>query len=302
MHSCITWGILKTMKKILFLLLSVCAAGLLTGAAAAQTEIIAPSAGITNTTLLPLNVSGLSVCPGVEFELRYDFHVITITGVTSAPQYRGTISIVPNINNAVGLTRVLVISTNGITAGTPAPLLMINVSVNGTGYTPLQLQNAKWVSADFNSVAFDTATSGLITTNGATVPAAEVTTLPSPPPATATPVTAQANPTELPTLDLPPPSGTSAPVTRESPAIPVITTAPVPERTMVLFSPTETGAGVPTLTETGSVAAPPAETPSALPSLTTEPTATQKSPGFSFLIALAASGLAAVAVLCSRKV
>jgi hypothetical protein len=172
-----------TMKKILFLLLCVCATGLLAGVVAAETQIIAPSAGITNSALLPLNVSGLSVCPGVEFELRYDSGVITITGVTSGPRYRGTISIVPNINNAVGLAKILVISTNGITAAEPATLLMINVSVNGTGYTPLQLQNAKWVNAGFNSVAFDTATSGLITTNGATVPvAAVVTTLPPAPP------------------------------------------------------------------------------------------------------------------------
>jgi hypothetical protein len=281
-----------SMKKVLFLLLSVCAAGLLTGVAAAQTQIVAPSAGITDTTLLPLNVSGLSVCPGVEFEIRYDFHVITINGITSAPQYRGTISILPNINNAMGSARVLVISTNGITAGAPAPLLMINVSVNGTGYTPLQVQNAKWVSADFNSVAFDTATSGLITTNGATVPPASVITTLPPVTIAASPVLG--TPTTLPTLDLPTPAETTTPAEQVSFGVPVTTTVPLPERTMVLFSPapTETGAGVPT----------PTETTTPLPGLTAQPTSTQKSPGFSFVIAFTASGLAALAYLGFRKV
>jgi len=282
-------------KKIQFLILLVCAVGLPTGVAAAQSQIIAPSAGITNPALLPLNVSGLSTCPGIEFELRYDNRVIAITGVTSAPQYRGTISTVPNINNAAGSARFIVISTSGITAGAPVPLLMINVSVSGTGYTPLEVQNAKWVRADFTSVPFDTVENGLITTNGATVPpAVTVTTLPSPPPATAIPAQVQATLTEYPTLDLPTPSGTMPPEPQASFTLTVMTTAPVPERTMVLFSPapTETGSGVPA----------PAETTTPLPDLTAQPTATQKAPGFSSVIAFTASGLAALAYLGSRKV
>lgn len=280
------------MKMIQFLLLSVCATALLAGIAAGETRMSAPSAGIMNATLLPLNVSGLSVCPGVEFELRYDPGVITISGVTSGPRYRGTISIVPNINNAAGFARILVISTSGITAPEPATLLMINVSVNQTGYTPLQLQNAKWVTAGFNSVPFDTVTSGLITTNGATVPvAAVVTTLPPAPPIPAGPVYPPANPTELPTLDLPTPSGTTAPVTPESPAVTAIATGPVPERTLVLFSPTETGA----------VAATPTGTTTPPATQAAQPTETRKSPGFSWPVALAASGLGAVAVLWSRR-
>jgi hypothetical protein len=283
------------MKKITFLLLFVYAAGVLAGAAAAQTQIIAPSAGITDPTLLPLNVSGLSTCPGIEFELRYDSRVIAISGVTSAPRYRGTMSVVPNINNAAGTARVIVISTSGITADTPVPLLMINVSVNGTGYTPLEVQNAKWVRADFNSVPFDTVENGLITTNGATVPPAVTpTTLPSPPPTTAIPAAVQATFTEYPTLDLPTPSGTVTTEPAESPAVTATATLPVPERTMVLFSPAPA--------ETATAGAPPAEMTTAPGAAEALPTATQKSGGFSFPVAFTAAGIAALAYLGRRRV
>ena len=291
----------EIMKKILFLLLCVSAAVMLAGAAAAQTEIIAPSADITNPALLPLNVSGLSTCPGIEFELRYDNRVIAITGVTSAPLFRGKLSTVPNINNAAGTARVIVISTSGITAGAPVPLLMINVSVSGTGYTPFEVRNAKWVRADFTSAPFDTVKNGLITTNGATVPpAVTVTTLPPPPPTTAIPVQLQAQLTEYPTLDIPAPSGTeppepgASPVTEESPVLTPVPSAPVPERTMVLFSPAPE--------ETGAVAPMPTETTTPLPGLTAQPTTPQKAPGFSSVIAFIASGIAVLAYVGTRKV
>ena len=289
------------MKKILFLLLCVSAAVMLAGAAAAQTEITAPSADITNPALLPLNVSGLSTCPGIEFELRYDNRVIAITGVTSAPLFRGKLSTVPNINNAAGTGRVIVISTSGITAGAPVPLLMINVSVSGTGYTPLEVRNAKWVRADFTSAPFDTVENGLITTNGATVPpAVTVTTLPPPPPTTAIPVQVQAQLTEYPTLDLPAPSGTVPPepgaspaVTEESPVVTVIPPTPVPERTMVLFSPAPA--------ESAAGGASPAATPIAPEAPVAQPTTTQKAGSVVPAVALAAFGIAALLYLARRR-
>jgi hypothetical protein len=291
------------MTRIWYLILFFIAIVMMTGSAAAeQTTITAPSAAIYNATSLPFNISGLSGSPGLEFELRYNSSVLAVTGVAAAPAFRGS-NVIQNVNNDAGTAKILMISTNGITAAYPSSVILVTFTVKGTGYTPIQVQNAKWVSANFNSVAFDTVTNGLVTTNGATVPVAAVfTTIPPPPPTTATPVHPQANPTELPTLDLPTPSGPSAPAVEESPATPVITTAPLPERTMVLFSPTEAGAGVPTPNETATVAVTPAQTISALPVLTAEPAETQRSPGFSFIIALAASGLAAVAVLCSRRV
>ena len=264
---------------------------MVTGTAAAEpTTITAPSAGIYNTTTLPFNVSGLAGSPGLEFELRYDSSILSITSVVSGPAYQSA-NVIPNVNNNAGAAKILVISTDGITAASPSPVILVTFTVKGTGYTPLQLQNAKWVNAGFNSVAFDTATSGLITTNGATVPPVAVITTLQPAVITASPVLGA--PTTLPTLNLPTPAETTTPAEQVS-GVPATTTVPVPERTMVLFSPapTETGAGVPA----------PAETTTPLPSLTAQPTATQKAPGFSSVIAFTASGLAALAYLGSRKV
>jgi hypothetical protein len=280
------------MTRNFYVILFFIAIVMMTGSAAAEpTTITAPFADIYNITTLPFNVSGLSGSPGLEFELRYNSSVLAITSVVTAPAYRSS-NVIPNVYNDAGIAKILIISTNGINAASSTPVILVTFTVKGTGYTPLQLQNAKWVSADFNSVAFDTTTSGLVTTNGATVPPASViTTLP---PAVVTAPLVPGTPATLPTLDLPTPAETTIPAEQETSGVPVPTTVPVPERTMVLFSPgpTETGAGVPA----------PAETTPLLPALTAQPTTTQATPGFSSVIAFTASGLAALAYLGIRRV
>ena len=106
----------------------------------------------TNSTItIPVSVANITNISGISFDLLYNSSVTIISNVSSNESFIGS-SITQNIDNTIGITRIVLTNSNLISALAETPVIDITFDVTGGSgsSTALDLQNVEFSDSEFN--------------------------------------------------------------------------------------------------------------------------------------------------------
>jgi len=122
------------------------------------------SAPPNSTVTIPISVANVTNISGISFDLLYNSSVVTVGSVSANESFVGS-SITPNIDNANGITNIVLTNSNFISASAETPVIDIAFNVTG-GFgssTSLDLQNVEFNDSEFNPYTPAVVVDGMIT-------------------------------------------------------------------------------------------------------------------------------------------
>jgi len=108
------------------------------------------NAPLNSTITIPVSVANVANISGISFDLLYNSSVVIVTNVSASENFTGS-SIRPNIDNANGITNIVLTNSNLISASAETPVIDIAFNITGGSgsSTSLDLQNVEF--SDDNS-------------------------------------------------------------------------------------------------------------------------------------------------------
>ena len=106
----------------------------------------------TNSTItIPVSVAKITNISGISFDLLYNSSVAIVSNVSTNESFIGS-SVTQNIDNTIGITRIVLTNSNLISSSAETPMIDITFSVTGGpgSSTYLDLQNVEFSDSGFN--------------------------------------------------------------------------------------------------------------------------------------------------------
>ena len=100
---------------------------------------------------IPVSVANVTNISGISFDLLYNSSVVVVSNVSVNESFVGS-SIITNIDNANGITNIVLTNSNLILASAETPVIDIAFNITGGSgsSTSLDLQNVEFSDAEFN--------------------------------------------------------------------------------------------------------------------------------------------------------
>jgi len=127
-------------------------------------SISSASAPVNSIVTIPVSVTNVTNISGISFDLFYNSSIVAVSSIRASENFIGS-SITQNIDNANGITSIMLTNSNLISASSETPVIDIAFHITGESgcSTSLDLQNVEFSETGFNPYTPAVVLDGMIT-------------------------------------------------------------------------------------------------------------------------------------------